>query len=158
MGNVILNNSSNCTNMNKILTNTTCLKADQIQAYLKEELNEDQRFDVENQLPVRKNWAMRIAASLLLLSIPIGSYLYWQSTETERILAANFMEEDNPVIGALRSGDNSLITNTTLQNGLEAYQNQQFDISLNILTKVLNTDPENVELIFRIITTRQPGN
>lgn len=188
MGNVILNNSSNCTNMNKILTNTTCLKADQIQAYLKEELNEDQRFDVENhlldcplctdavegfanshnvdelpeldflqtdkiadpspavvkQLPVRKNWAMRIAASLLLLSIPIGSYLYWQSTETERILAANFMEEDNPVIGALRSGDNSLITNTTLQNGLEAYQNQQFDISLNVLTKVLNTDPENV--------------
>jgi len=188
MGNVILNNSSNCTNMNKILTNTSCLKPEQIQAYLKEDLDEDQRFDVENhlidcplctdavegfannyniedlpeldflqtaetstptpaileKLPVRKNWAMRIAASLLLLSIPIGSYLYWQSNETERILAANFVEEDNPIIGALRSGDNSLITNPTLQNGLEAYQDKQYEASVKILTEVLNTDPENV--------------
>ncbi len=188
MENVISNNSSNCTNMNKILTNTTCLSPEQIQAYLKEELNKDQRFDVENhlldcplctdavegfanhhnvedlpeldflkttetasptpavvkELPVRKNWAMRIAASLLLLSIPIGSYLYWQSNATERILAANFMEENNPIVGALRSGDESLITNTSLQNGLEAYQNEQYQVSLDIFTEVLNTDPENV--------------
>ncbi len=174
--------------MNKILTNTTCLKPKEIQAYLKENLDEDQRFDVENhlldcplctdavegfannynlddlpkldfsaptetvkptptivkKLPVRKNWTMRIAASLLLLSLPIGSYFYWQSNATERILSANFVEEDNPVIGALRSGDNSLITNTTLQNGLETYQNQQFEASLNLLTQVLNNDPENV--------------
>lgn len=174
--------------MNKLLNNTTCLKPEQIRAYLSEDLNEDQRFDVENhlldcplcsdavegfannnniddlpeldflepkqattptptiikKLPARKNWAMRIAASLLLLSIPIGGYLYWQSNETERILAANFVEEDNPLIGALRSGDNSLITNTELQNGLEAYQNKQYNISLEILTNVLNTDPENL--------------
>ena len=174
--------------MNKILTNTSCLKPEQIKAYLKESLDEDQRFEVENhlmdcplctdavegfanshnvddlelpeldflksedvstppakvkKLPARKNWALRIAASLLLLSIPIGGYLYWESNATERILAANFAEEDNPVIGALRSGDNSLITNTTLQNGLDAYSNKQFDSSLNILTEVLKEDPEN---------------
>lgn len=189
MVNVTLNNSSNCTNMNKILTNTTCLKPQQIRAYLSEQIDEDQRFEVENhlldcplctdavegfanshniiddlpeldflqttevttstpaivkQLPVRKNWAMRIAASLLLLCIPIGAYFYWQSNETERIIAANFTEEENPVIGALRSGDNSLITNSNLQNGLEAYQNKQYDASLNILTEVLNTNSENV--------------
>ncbi len=176
--------------MNKILNNTSCLTTEQIRAYLREDLNEDQHFDVENhlldcplctdavegfannynlldelpeldflgakeaiitptptvikQLPARKNWAMRIAASLLLLSIPIGGYLYWQSNETERILAANFVEEDNPLIGALRSGDNSLITNTELQNGLNAYQNKQYNVSLEILTSVLNTDPESV--------------
>ncbi len=188
MGNGISNNSSNCTNMNKILTNTTCLKPEQIQAYLKENLDEDQRFDVENhlidcplctdavegfannyniddlpkldfleptetvkptpaivkKLPVRKNWAMRIAASLLLISIPIGGYLYWQSNATERILAANFIEEDNLISGTLRSGDEPLITNTTLQNGLDAYQKKLYLVSLNVFTQVLNTDPENV--------------
>jgi len=173
--------------MNKILNNTTCLKPEQIRDYLSEQLDEDQRFDVENhlidcplctdavegfannynvddlpeldflqtieattssstivkKLPTRKNWVMRIAASFLLLSIPIGGYLYWQSNATERIIAANFMEKENPVIGALRSGDNSLITNTSLQNGLEAYQNKQYDSSLKILTDVLNKEPEN---------------
>ncbi len=171
--------------MNKILNNTTCLKPEQIRDYLSEQLDENQRFDVENhlldcplctdavegfannhniddlpeldfsqpteattptivkQLPARKNWAMRIAASLLLLSIPLGGYLYWQSNETERIIAANFMEKEDPVIGALRSGDNSLITNVALQNGLEAYQNKQYDASLKILTDALNKDPEN---------------
>jgi len=174
--------------MNKILTNTSCLKPEQIKAYLKESLDEDQRFEVENhlmdcplctdavegfayshnvddfelpeldflksedittppakvkKLPARKNWVLRIAASLLLLSIPIGAYLYWGSNSTERILAANFIEEDNPVIGALRSGDHSLITNPTLQNGLDAYLNKQFETSLNILTEVLNAEPEN---------------
>lgn len=95
------------------------------------------------KLPASKNWVLRIAASLLLLSIPLGAYLYWSSNSTERILAANFVEEDNPVIGALRSGDNSLITNPTLQNGLDAYLNKQFDASLKILTEVLNAEPEN---------------
>jgi len=172
--------------MNKILNNTTCLKPEQIRDYLSEQLDEDQRFDVENhlmdcplctdavegyannlnlddlpeldflnttdtaptptnvkKLPAQKNWAMRIAASLLLLSIPIGGYLYWQSNATERIIAANFMEQESPVIGALRSGDNSLITNTSLQNGLEAYQNKQYDASLKIFSDVLNKEPEN---------------
>lgn len=174
--------------MNKILKNTSCLQAEQIRAYLKEDLNEDQRFEVENhlldcplctdavegfannhnvddlpkldflenkevatpsptivkKLPARKNWVMRIAASLLLLSIPIGGYLYWQSNATERIIAANFVEEDNPLIGALRSGDNTLVTNTDLQNGLDAYQRKQYDTSFKILMEVLNTDDENL--------------
>lgn len=175
--------------MNKILNNTTCLKSEQIRAYLREELNEDQRFEVENhlldcplctdavegfannynvedlpkldfleekevstqsptivkKLPARKNWVMRIAASLLLLSIPIGSYLYWQSNATERILAANFVEEDNPLLGALRSGDNNtLISNPDLQNGLAAYQRKEYDISFKILMEILNTDDENL--------------
>ncbi len=99
---------------------------------------------IVKKLPVRKNWVMRIAASLLLLSIPIGSYLYWQSNETERIIAANFVEEDNPLIGALRSGDNALVTNTDLQNGLDAYQRKQYDTSFKILMEILNTDAENL--------------
>jgi len=193
MENVILSNSSNCTNMNEILTNSACLNPEQIRNYLNEDIDKDQRFDVENhlldcplctdavegfansqnhkleelptldflnaaevsevttpapaivkKLSTRRNWAMRIAASLLLLSIPLGSYLYWQSNETERIIAANFVEESNPLIGALRSGNNSLITGTTLQNGLNAYQNKEFDVSLNILSNVLNTEPNNV--------------
>ena len=174
--------------MNKILNNTTCLKSEQIRAYLREELNEDQRFEVENhlldcplctdavegfannhniddlpkldfleekeiatpsstivkKLPARKNWVMRIAASLLLLSIPIGSYLYWQTNATERIIAANFEEEDNPLIGALRSGDNTLVSNTNLQNGLAAYQRKEYDTSFKILMDVLKTDNENL--------------
>lgn len=178
--------------MNKLLVKSECLKLEQIQSYLGETLNEDDRFAVENhlldcplcsdavegfanshntgevpmpdflkksipektvpavvrQLPARRAWPMRIAASLLLLAIPISGYLYWQSNSMDRLIAANFTDATPSVIGVLRSGDASLVTDATLQNGLEDFQNKQYGNSFRAFTTMLERQPEHTVAAF----------
>jgi len=111
--------------------------------FLKRTVTEKAAPAVVRQLPARRAWPMRIAASLLLLAIPVGGYLYWENSSMDRLIAANFSDTTPSVIGVLRSGESSLVTDATLQNGLEAFQNKQYQSSYRAFVTTLERHPDN---------------
>lgn len=181
-----------------VLTMTKCLTAEQIQTYLKDELNDDQRFEVENhmldcplcadavegfanshnvdeelpsldflnaeevieitpeepakirQLPLHKRWGFRVAASLLLLAIPISGFLYWQNMNfTQNLVAANFTDKDSPV-DFLRSADVITISEEqqTLKSGIVQYQKGSHQEAYNTFLTILLSHPTQASASF----------
>lgn len=87
----------------------------------------------------------RIAAAVLVLAIPLSSYLYWQDTETDRLTQEYF--EILAINSEFRGVENLEGIDADLNHAVANYKKKNFEASIPQFETYLEREPENVQAI-----------
>ena len=90
-------------------------------------------------VPQRRNFNWAVAAGLIFL-LGIASYIFFQSQSEQSLFASYYQPYDKAFLATRSNNEQG---NKSLTDGLNAYQNKEFDKSLTLLEQAREADPEN---------------
>jgi len=167
----------------------SCLSQEQLQAYLQEQVNPEEKHQIEHHLidcplcssamegfnhqaldledqailqllksnlttdketttmsNARNNnisfGINQIAATLLLMVIPLSLFMYWNHTTNERAFSRNY---EALTYDKATRGSNAVQAHPFFKNAMESYQNKHYEASLSQFEELFELEKENPE-------------